>query len=85
MSHDAHGCDTPNEVTERRGEILLGKAASGCGVWYWPHYGVVCPCIVTTNGNLRTLMRSWARPASLTPEGCAFFVGCAVYAMSRIA
>ena len=80
-----HLCAVETMYTKRKGEVLLGRAYNGCGVWFWPGYGVTCSCHVTTNGNLRTLMRSWGAPTSLTPEGFAFFVGRAFYAAARLA
>lgn len=63
--------------------VLLGEAHGGHAVMYWSDYGVVCPSVVTTNGSLRTLMRSWAVPVALTPAGAAFFVGRAMYSAAR--
>lgn len=79
-----HACVVETDYGRRRGEVLIGRSYNGCGVWYWPSYGVTCPCLVTTNGHLGTLMRSWGRPTTLTPEGAAFFVGRAIYAAARM-
>jgi len=81
---NAHGCDDVTDYGRRRGEVLLGRAYNGCGIWYWPDYGVTCPCLVTTNGSLATLLRSWGVPTSLTPEGAAFFVGRAFYTFRNV-
>ena len=65
--------------------VVLGETQHGHAVMYWDGYGVVCPCEVTTNGSLRTLMRSWGRPVTLTDVGAAFFLGRAVYAVRTFA
>lgn len=62
-------------------DVQLGLAADGSPVAYWGGYGVVCPAIVTTNGSLAVLMRSHARPVSLTDAGMAFFIGRAIFAL----
>lgn len=67
----------------RPDSVVLGATQHGHAVLFWTGYGVVCPCEVTTNGSLHTLMRSWGRPVSLTNAGVAFFIGRAMAAVRK--